>query len=404
MNWKKTLLISIGILAGGALLLLLIFSTEPEATRSGAVKQSAMLVNVVEAERDDFSPVISAMGTVRPSQDLTLSPRVDGEIIELSENFVPGGYVEQGEVLLQIDPADYRNILQQRKGELDQAETELTIEMGRQNVAQQDYELLDDSLTGANKSLVLREPQLNAARSRVESARAAVNQAQLDLQRTTIRAPFDAYIIDRHVNVGSQVSPGDNLARLVGIEEYWIEATVPQSSLRWITVPQNGGTGSQVTIRNRTAWDENEQRKGALFRLVGALEGDTRLARVLVSVRDPHGHQTENSDQPRLMIGSFVETSIQAKKLEDVVRIDRDYIRQNDTVWIMKNDSLDIREVDIIFRDANYAYVTEGVEEDEWIVTTNLATVVEGSPLRLEGEQPERSVTASADTLSNQQL
>jgi len=401
MDTKKTLLISLGILVVGAAVTLLIFSTEPEATRSGAVKETAMLVDVVEVERDDYTPAISAMGTVEPSQDIILSPRVEGEIIELSENFTPGGYVKKGEVLLQIDPADYQNILQQRRSELEQAQTDLTIEMGRQNVAREDYQLLDDSLTNENIALVLREPQLNAARARVQSARAAVEQAELNLERTTIKAPFNAYILSRNANVGSQVSPGDNLARLVGLDSYWVEATLPLNQLRWVEIPENGNGGSPVTIRNRTAWEEGEHRKGSLFRLVGALENETRMARVLVNVPDPHGYQSGNTDMPRLMIGSFVETNIQARKLEKVVRVNRDYIRQNDTVWVMENDTLRIRNANIIFRDANYAYITEGLEDGEQVVTTNLTTVVDGSPLRLEEEN---QTTAMTDSTSNRNM
>ena len=359
-----------------------------------------MLVDIIEVERDNFTPTISAMGTVEPSQDITLSPRVGGEITQMSENFTPGGYVQKGDMLLQIDPADYRNILQQRQSELQQAESDLNIEMGRQNVAQQDYELLGDTLRNENRSLVLREPQLNAARSRVQSAEAAVEQAELNLQRTTIRAPFDAYILSRNANVGSQVAPGDNLARLVGLDEYWVEATVPQSSLRWITVPQNGDEGSPVKIRNRTAWNPDEFRDGTLFRLVGALENETRMARVLVSVPDPHGYLSENDDKPRLMIGSFVEANIQAEQLEDVVRLNRDFIRQDDTIWVMENDTLRIRNADILFRDANYAYITNGLEENDRVVTTNLSTVVDGSPLRLEGE----TSTAMADSVSTEEM
>ncbi|MCG2589046.1 efflux RND transporter periplasmic adaptor subunit [Rhodohalobacter sulfatireducens] len=398
MSTKKTILISFGILIAGAAIILLIFNTEPEAQRSGATKQTAMLVNTVQVERSNFTPTISAMGTVVPSQDVMLSPRVGGQIIQLSENFTPGGYVEEGEMLLQIDPADYRNALQQRISELQQAQTNLEIEMGRQNVARQDYELLDDSLTNENRSLVLREPQLNAARSNVQSAEAAVEQAELNLERTTIRAPFDAYILSRNVNLGSQVSPGDELARLVGRDTYWIETTVPLRHLRWIDVPQNGNGGSPVTIRNRSVWDEDEYREGSLFRLVGTLTDETRLARILVEVPDPHGYEQENSDRPRLMIGSYVVADIQAQEIQNVVRLSRDYVRQNDTIWVNENDTLRIRDAEILFRDANYAYITEGIEDGEHVVTTNLSTVVDGSPLRLEGS----AATAMADSVTTE--
>lgn len=398
MNWKKTLLISLVILLFSGAATVLIFSTEPTASRSGATKETAMLVDVISVQRGTFQPTIEATGTVQASQDITLSPRVGGEIIQLSENFTPGGYVQRDEMLLQIDPSDYRNLLQQRRSELQQAESDLTIEMGRQNVAEQDYELLDDSLTIENRSLVLREPQLNTARAIVESAEAAVRQAELDLERTTIKAPFDAYIISRNTNVGSQVAPGDNLGRLVGLENYWVVATIPQSKLRWITIPDgNEENGSDVRIRNRTAWEEDEYREGYLYKLVGALEDQTRMARVLVNVPDPHRYQAENPNAPPLMIGSFVETVIQAEELADVIRINRDYIRQDNTVWVMEDEVLRIRDVEIIFRDADYAYITNGLNDGHQVVITNLTTVVDGSPLRLE----ESDSTTMEDTLSN---
>ena len=75
---------------------------------------------------------------------------------------------------------------------------------------------------------MLREPQRLAAEARVQSARAAVEQARVDLGRTVIRAPFDAQVLSREVEIGSQVSPGDPLARLVGVDRYWVEI-----SLRW---------------------------------------------------------------------------------------------------------------------------------------------------------------------------
>lgn len=211
MNLKKTFLLCFIILLVSVIATVLIFFTEPTASQSGASVETATLVDVVQVEKGTFTPTIRATGTVEPSQDITLSPRVEGEVIERSDNFTPGGYVEEGEMLLQIDPSDYENTLQQRRSELQRAEADLAMEMGQQNVAEHDYALLGDSLTSLSRSLVLREPQLNTARSMVQSAESAVRQAELDLQRTTIRAPFDAYIISRNTNVGSQVSPGDEL-------------------------------------------------------------------------------------------------------------------------------------------------------------------------------------------------
>jgi len=396
MSWKKTLFVSIGILAIAVGVIVLIFSTEPTAEQAGATRATPMLVDVIDVEKGDYRPTIQAMGTVRPSQEVNLSPRVSGEVESLSDAFTPGGYIEKGEQLLQIDSSDYRNTLEQRKSELRQARADLNIEMGRQDVARQDYQLFADTLSEENKSLVLREPQLESARSSVESAQAAVDQAQLDLDRTTIEAPFNAHILTRNVNVGSQLSTNETLGHLVGLDNYWVEATVPVSKLRWITIPEgNEQNGTEVRVRNRTAWPPDTYREGSLFRLIGTLEDQTRMARVLVRVPDPQAYKTDDPDVPRLMLGSFVEVHIPADELKDVIRLNRNYVRDDDTVWVMDEGELNIRDVEIIFRDVRYAYIKSGLSGGDRIVTTNLSTVSDGAPLRLEGSENTASDTSS---------
>ncbi len=404
VNRKKTLFISLAILLIAAIITFIIFSTEPTAQRGGATKQTAMLVDVVETERGDFHPEIVTTGTVIPANDINLAPRVSGEIISLSRNFTPGGFVRKGEVLVQIDPSDYKNTLQLRKSDLQQAQADLKIEMGRQNVAKQDYQLLDESLAGENKSLVLREPQLDAAKANIEAAQAAVNQAELDLQRTTVRSPFNAHILSRNVNVGSQIAAGEELGRIVGFDEYWVELMVPLSKLPWLIFPEKEGEkGSLVKIRNRTSWKEDEYRQGYLYKLIGSLENQTRLARVLVAVEDPLARKPESEGLQPLIIGAFMETSIQGKNIQEVFRLNRDFVRQDETVWIMEDEKLQIRDVDIIFQDAFYAYISSGLDENEKVVTTNLSTVTEGVNLRVEtSENTMESDSVSSDIPQSQ--
>ena len=396
MNKKKTLLICLIILLVGGAVTAFILLTEPSASRSGATKETAMLVEVTEVERGTFEPTIVATGTVQPSKDILLSPRVGGEVTSLSPDFIPGGFVEKGEIILQIDPADYRNNLELRKSDLSQAMADLQIEQGRQDIARKDYQLVEEGLADINEDLVLREPQLNAIKARVEAARAAVQQARLEVQRTTIRAPFDAHILSRNVNVGSQVAAGENLGRLVGREIYWVVATVPLSKLQWLSFPESEEErGSEVRIHDRKAWQEGAYRTGYLYRLVGALEDETRLARVLVAVPDPLAYRSDSADLPRLIINSFVEVHIQGTPVKEVVRLNRDYVRQNETVWVMEKDSLSIREVGIVMSDAEYAYISDGLQEGDLVVKTNLSTVAEGVKLR-------RKESDSTATESNQ--
>ncbi|MBT8073592.1 MAG: efflux transporter periplasmic adaptor subunit, partial [Xanthomonadales bacterium] len=181
MNWKTTIAICTVILLLAATTITVIRLTEPKAQRTSASKRTAMLVEVTQAERGSFQPEILVTGTVRPEMEIVLSPRVGGEIVSVSQSFTPGGFVDKGEILLQIDPADYEVVLLQRKSELLQASADLELELGRQNLALKDYKELEGSISSEYKSLVLRAPQLDSARSRVEAAEAAVRRAELDL-------------------------------------------------------------------------------------------------------------------------------------------------------------------------------------------------------------------------------
>lgn len=382
-NWKKTLPISILILLIAAVVTVFIFRTEPTAKRTTATKETAMLVEVERVEKGDYKPNFVATGTVQAAKDILLSPRVSGQIISRSPDFVPGGFVRKGQTLLQIDPADFQNELQLRKSELDQAMADLQLEKGRQDVARKDLQLMNERLRVEDSSLVLRKPQLESIQARINAAQAGVDQAELNLQRSSVRAPFNAQILSRNANVGSLVSPDDVLGRLVGGDEYWVMVNLPLSKSAWLQFPlANNERGSPVRIRNRTAWPDSIYRTGYLYKRIGALEDETRMLRVLVSVPDPLAYRTDSPDVPPLIVGSFVETYIQAKEIKKVARINRDYLRKDETAWVMEDGKLQIRDLKIVLKDSKYAYVKEGLEEGDQLVTTNLSTVVQGSRLR----------------------
>lgn len=379
----RTALICAALIAGGAALIFVIFSTEPTAERGGAVRQSASLVDVTQGEFGSFRPVITAMGTVRPAREIALSARIQGQVLELHESFVPGGFVEAGEVLVAIDGADYQVALQRSRTALEQALASLEIEQGERSAAAADYQRLNRELPPERRALVLREPQGRAARASVEAARADVEQAELNLSRTRVEAPFDAHVLSRDINLGSQVGTGAALGRLVGLDTFWIEATVPVSRLPWLAIPDGDEQGSSAVIRNRTAWPADAVREGEVFRLIGELEGATRLARILIAVDDPLARQGDPA-RPRLMLGEYVEARIDGREMADVVRLEREYVRADDTVWLMVDGRLAIRPVSIVFQDERYAYIDEGLAAEDLVVTTRLATVREGLRLRID--------------------
>ncbi len=367
------------LLLGGAGFVSFLFQqSEPVAEREAATRRTVALVETITVDTGTYTPSVSALGTVQAARDIALSSRVNGQIQSIGPSFTLGGQVEQGEVLLQLDPSDYKQALVMRESEMLQVKAELAIEEGQQRVARREFELLGTDIDEVNRSLVLREPQIQSLRAKLIAAQAAVEQARIDLQRTEIRAPFNGQILARSAELGSQVSEGDELARLVGIETYWVIATIPINKLRWIEFPRHDQDGTKAIISHNSAWHQDERREGRVKRLIGELDQRTRMARVIVEVQQPLG----NDDQPELILGSIVQVDIDASPLTDVIRLDRAFLRQNNTVWVMENGKLRIREVVVLFSDAAYAYIGEGIEAGERVVTTSLATVVDGLDIR----------------------
>ncbi|KAA5539573.1 efflux RND transporter periplasmic adaptor subunit [Roseiconus nitratireducens] len=387
----------LAILAASAGAIVWINRTEPTAQQIKATRQSSALVETVTVRRGTYSPRLVVLGTVQAAQDITLSPRVSGQVIEMSPKLVPGGMVSKGDVLLRIDPADFENALSISESELEQAEASLKIEQGRQSLAKKELALLEGAIDETNRALVLRQPQITSIRAEVSAAKAAVERAKLDLARTTVVAPFDAQILSRSVNVGSQVSPGDDLAQLVGIDEYWISAAIPVRNLQWLQFGESEDQpGSTVRLRNPDSWPPGAVREGRVARMIGALDQQTRLARVLVTVPDPLGR---TSDAPPLILDTLIQTEIEARPLRDVARIDRDLVRDSDTVWVMKDDKLEIRQADIVFRDAQHAYIRDGLQDGDEVVITTLATVTEGVGLRKVDPSSDKDSADSGETL-----
>jgi RND family efflux transporter MFP subunit len=354
-------------------------NSEPVAQRETATKRDPMLVETVAVTRGDYKPQISVLGRVVASKEVILRPRVEGEVVEIAENFEPGAMVKAGELLAKLDPADFENILTTRLSELQQAEADLVLEEAQGQARRRGYKMIDKDLEAAQLALVFRQPQLQTIQARVQAAEAAVAQARLELERTSITAPFDALVLERRVALGSQAQPGVAMAHLVGVNEYWVIATVPLKQLQRLRFAEDSGEPSTATIRKRGVWGDDQFRTGVVQRFIGALDEQTRLARVLITVEDPLGRQ---SGAPPLVLDSIVQTIIEGELLQNVVRLDRDYLRPGDTAWVIEDDKLSIRKASVIFRDAQYAYIADGLEDGDEVVLTNLSRVREGAELR----------------------
>ncbi|MFG0266686.1 MAG: efflux RND transporter periplasmic adaptor subunit, partial [Rhodopirellula sp. JB055] len=293
-----TTIACLAILGASAAAVFVINQTEPTAQQINATRKSAALVDTIPAERGSYSPQLVVLGTVEPAQDITISPRVSGQVMEIAPEFIPGGMVREGELLLRIDPADFENAISISSSELLQKEAAWEIEQARQRLAEKELKMLEGTIDDTNRGLVLREPQIASIQAEIAAAKASLERAQLDLDRTEVTAPFDAQVLSRSIDIGSQVGPGDELGRLIGLDEYWIMAAVPVRTLRWVQFPEatedgNATEGSKVILRDPDAWGPGVEREGRVARLIGTLDQQTRLARVLITVADPLGRESD---------------------------------------------------------------------------------------------------------------
>jgi RND family efflux transporter MFP subunit len=378
--------LSLAILAGAVFVAMWLLQTAPKSKRRKPPRM-ATLVNVIEARFVKERVVIASMGTVFAARQVDIYPRVRGEVVYIGRDLLPGGLFRRGRVLLRIDQADYRLAVRQSESNVAQNKANLTLEMGRQSVAKREYAMLGEDMKRVNADLALRKPQLASARATFEAAEAALARAKLDLQRTTIHAPFNAIVQTRSVNIGSRVSESSVLARLVDTDVYWIEISVPVDRLKWIQIPQgNVRDGSAVKIYDANAWGQGVYREGKVIKLDPSLEPQGRMARLLVEVRDPLILRAENANKPRLLLGSYVRAEIEGRELPSVFPLPREYLREEDQVWLMSSSNqLEIRRVQIAYRGENSILVSGGIRPGEKIVTTLLAMPVEGMPLRIRG-------------------
>ena len=195
---------------------------------------------------------IRATGTVVPVEEVSLKARVSGEAVELNPLFEPGEIIRKGEVIVRIDRADYLLALKEAESALIQAEYNYKVELGYQEVARHEWELLDnrENISSLERELTLRKPHLEKVKAGVDSARAVLEQAKLNLERTSLALPFDALVLSRAVSVGTQINTQTELGVFVDASLFRVEATVPLDRLDWIVFPGDGrrlGRGSSAS-------------------------------------------------------------------------------------------------------------------------------------------------------------
>lgn len=375
--------ITLAILALAVGVAVYFIQNKPQSKKKETHESHVTSVEVIEAQSDNHPAIINVMGQIIPAMETTLKAQVSGEIIAAAPEFIPGGFFKAGEEILSIDPQNYELDLKMKKAALAQANAALSLEMGQQSIARDELEILQKSMGKKLESsdLTLRKPQLAQAHANIASAKAGVELAELNLSRTKLNAPFNALVRERNTNFGNNISAQETLATLVNTDEYWIEVSIPVYQMNWLILPnaQNAQGSPAKIMMDGGRGDRN----GFLLKTTGALNAQSRLATLIIAVKDPLLLSAPSSHLSPLVLGDYVRVALEGKKLENVTRVPRGAVRDGQNIWVAKEGKLAIIPITVAFEDEAYSYITNSITAGDKIITSSIPVPIHGMEVKI---------------------
>ncbi len=366
-------------------------SKRPE--RKDLAEQS-VLVEAIQASKTTLNFTVVSQGPVEPRTETTLVAQVAGQIVSVSPNFIAGGFFRKGEMLLQIDPSDYETGLLRAQASLASRKARLADEKARSEQALKDWTNLGRA--GQPSDLVLRKPQLAEALAGVQAAEAELQEAERDLQRTRIRVPYDGLVRSKGVDIGQYVAPGTPLGVTFAVDTAEIRLPLSGGDLEYLDLPSATrlDRDHRVPVTLTAAGDGLGGRwQAEIVRTEGVVDASSRVVYAVAEVVDPYTVLGQ-SQQAELKMGTFVRAEILGLRVEGVVVLPRSVLRPEDTVLIANDERrLEIRTVTVARAEAERVYITEGVDEGEWVVTTSMDAPIPGMKLSIMGEPPSPGTT-----------
>jgi RND family efflux transporter MFP subunit len=387
MSRKTTLLkiaIPVIIIATGIIIMRTLISTRPEPNRE-IKADPGILVEIFTAVKENTEIMVRGTGTVEAAQEITVIPQVSGRITYIAPHLDVGGFFEKDAVLFQIEDTDYRLALDRAISARAKAEYDLATMESQALIARTEWDRINQNNDTPPNPLVLYEPQLKSAKAALASASAQVGQAKLDLERTKIKAPFNARVRSENIDPGQYVRSGNSVAVLAGTDRAEIAVPLTLDDLRWLKVPRYGErqNGADATV-GLTIAGESYGWHGHVVRSTGEVDTKSRMMQIIVEIKDPYRlKEKKDPSTPALAAGTFVDVIIKGRMLNDVFIIPRTAFRDNATVWIMdKENMLHIRKVVPLRVEREKVIIGKGINDGELIVKTNISGAADGMKLR----------------------
>lgn len=340
----------------------------------------ALLVDVIPVKFESLNLVVESQGSVLPRTETVLIAEVAGKVISVSKNFVAGGFFKQGEVLLRIDPSDYDAALKRAEASLASRQAQYADQKARSDQALKDWRNL--GRTGEPSDLTLRKPQLAEALAGVKSAEADLQKAQRDLDRTSIKAPYDGLVRSKQVDIGQYVAPGSSLGVSFAIDRAEIRLPIAIADLQYLQLPSATGSSESIhtpVLLSAASSGLSGEWEAEIVRTEGVIDQNSRVIYAIAQIIDPYG-VLGLSEQSELRMGTFVSAEIQGVWLENVVSLPRVALREGDTVLVASAENeLEIRNVSIVRAEPREIIIDGGLKSGERVITTALEAPIPGT-------------------------
>lgn len=362
------------VFAGGLAFAWWIISQPPRIERRPPTPTAPPVVDVITVTEQLQAPTLTGFGRVEAEKSTLLASRVAGQLERFGEGVLPGQVVEQDAPLVYIDQADLRLALEDAEAQLANAQALLDLEQAEQQRARSEYESFGRQLSAERRALVLREPQLRQAQAQLTQARVVRDQAALNLERATLKAPWQAMVQERLVGAGSLLSQGTEVLSLVGVEQFWVRASLPGDTLAWLE------PGDRVTLASQ-GWPEGATREGSLLSILPNLEENGLQAQLLIAVDDP---LALGSEGPALRLGDIMRITYHPSAAEELIALPSAALRPGEQVWwVDEDDRLRSTVVSLAYRGQEEALVRSGLEAGQRVVVAGLAQPRVGQQVRL---------------------
>lgn len=388
-------------------------SREP---RTPPVRERVFAVNVVTANPETITPTLTAFGQVQSRRTLDVRTAASGTVVMLAENFVEGGEVMAGQLLLKTDPADAQSALDRAKSDILDSQAEEREALRALILAQDELDAAQDqaslretafkrqqdlktrgvgttaavetaelAASSARQAVLTRrqalqqvEARIDQAATRLARAEIAADEAQRRLDDTELYAGFHGTLSEVSVLEGGLVSANERIASLIDPDALEVEFRV--STQAYVRLLDDTGKLRKADVNvTLDVFGTDLNAKGTLSR-DGAAVGEGQTGRLLFASLD---------GARGLKPGDFVTVTLDEAPLERVVRLPASALSADDTVLVLgTEDRLETVPVTLVRRQGDDVLVrARGLGDREVVAerTPLLGAGIKVRPLRADG-------------------